>query len=462
MTKVLLIGLDGATFDVVMPMLKDLPNLRRLMEKGSYGTLSSTPLPLTGQAWPSMFTGKNPGKHGIYDFLQAKKTNLSQSQHVRSCSFERKLMTSEDIDAEPLWDILAGYGLKSMIVNVPMTYPAKPINGCMITGVPHPPDTYPKELRSILPAGYKTLSGRRDFGEIVRMGEDVTKVSSELMEEAWDFFMVVISSTDFVGHWFWNEREKVKEVYKRADEMIGRLVKKAGSGTIVLVASDHGMGPLKKYVHINNWLVQKGYLVFKGGMRTSLKRGLFKAGFTLENARKAAFMLRTSGTGSSRLFRLIDRVFLSFSDIDWKKTRAYSSMNNSPIFLTDPSVKRELMGRLGELTYNGEKLVNSIQVKEDAYWGPHADEAPDIIFHCHNWEYSTKTYSEFASNRLLSDPEGGFQGDHRPEGIFIVPGKSRTKKASIYDIAPTVLSLFGLPVPEGMDGRPLVKGAKPR
>lgn len=445
MTKVLLIGLDGATFNVIQPILKELPNIRKLMESGSYGLLESTPLPLTGQAWPSMFTGKNPGKHGVYDFVQGT---------------ERRLMTSKDIDAEPIWDILAEYGLRGMIINVPMTYPARPINGCMVTGVPHPPDVYPKELRSMLPEGYKTLSDRRNLKEIINMGENVTELSLKLMEKEWDFFMVVISSTDFVGHWFWNEQDRVREVYKKTDKMVGRLIKKAGIGTKVMIASDHGMGQLKKYVYINNWLANEGYLVFKSNPLTLLKRSLFRLGFTLENARKLASVFSKSVSADSKALRLADELFLSFSDVDWKKTRAYSNMNNSPIFLRDKSVERDITNGLKKLEFNGEKIVDKVVKKDQVYWGPHVDEAPDIIFHCRNWEYSTKTYSEFASNKLLSNPEGGFQGDHRPNGIFIVPGKNGPKTASIYDIAPTVLSLFGIPVPKGMDGKTLVKVSK--
>jgi len=450
MGKVLLIGLDGATFDVIRPMIDELPNIKKLMKSGLYGKLRSTPLPLTACAWVSMFTGKNPGKHGVFDFIQG---------------VERKLVTSLDIDSETIWDILNKYDKKSVLINVPMTFPAKKINGYMITGMPYPVDTYPKSIKSILPKDYKTLPEKRNFSEIQNMGKNVFLVAKNLIKKDWDFFMVVFSSTDFVCHWFWNEKEKVKAIYKDVDRMIGELIKEAGKETSVIIASDHGMGSLKKYVYINNWLAEMGYLKFKKNMTTQIKLLLHKLGFTMENLKrinsKLGIFKESTAIENKFITKILDKFLLSFSDIDWKKTSAYSNTNYSPIFVTKQDVKEKIIRELKKLKDGNVKIVDCVFEKKDVYKGKHTKDAPDIIFYTKNFEYSTKTYSEFASNKLFSRPDSGFQGDHRLDGMYIIKSNLCTecgeKNAIIYDIAPTVLSILGIHIPKDMDGKSLVK-----
>jgi len=443
MKRVLLIGLDGADFDIINKMKDKLPNIRKIMKNGSFGRLRSTPLPLTGPAWVSMITGKNPGKHGIYDFMQG---------------LDRRLMDSNDIDSETVFDILGRNGKRVVAINVPMTYPAKEINGYMITGLPYPVDTYPREIRSLLPKYYRTLPNERTINEIIRMARDNIDVTKMFIKKDWDFFMVVFGATDFVGHWFWGERKKIESVYKKADEMVGELLKYADKDTAVIIVSDHGMGKLKKYICLNTWLLKNNYLVLKNTPKTKIKYFLHRLGLTLENIKRfgAKIGVLKEGVLPGGKISFILKIFLGFSDVDFQKTRAYANNNYSPIFVRDERTKKELIKKLKDIKDSGKKVIKHVFTKEDVYKGIHMDEAPDIMFYSSDLEYSTKTYSEFASNKIFFSPDVGIRGDHRIYGILIMNKKSKIKRPCIYDIAPTVLRLLGVNAPDDMDGKSLV------
>ncbi len=128
--KILVIGLDSATFDVIQPLINQskLPNLQKLMANGIWGELQSTYPPITPAAWTTFMTGKNPGKHGIFHFVKRKPN----SYDVRFC-------TAKDIHEQTLLDLFAQHGWKVGSVNMPMTYPPLETNGYVVAGVPVPP-----------------------------------------------------------------------------------------------------------------------------------------------------------------------------------------------------------------------------------------------------------------------------------------------------------------------------------
>ena len=127
--QVLIIGLDGATFTVIDPLLNEgaLPGLARLIGSGVRAELLSTIPSATIPAWPSFMTGKNPGKHGVFDFFS------------RIPGGKIRLTRSEDIRTRTLWQILSDHGLRSIVLNIPNTYPPQPIDGIVISGMLTPP-----------------------------------------------------------------------------------------------------------------------------------------------------------------------------------------------------------------------------------------------------------------------------------------------------------------------------------
>ena len=128
--KLLVIGIDGGTFDIILPMIHAgrLPNLGRLLSNGAYGTLLSTIPPVTAPAWSSFVMGSNPGQHGVFYFFRKE----GKSDGAKS---ERVLMNLRNIEGIPFWRVLNRYGNKAGLINIPLTYPPDNVDGFMISGM---------------------------------------------------------------------------------------------------------------------------------------------------------------------------------------------------------------------------------------------------------------------------------------------------------------------------------------
>ena len=195
--RVFAVGLDGATLDLIRPWVEEgkLPTFARIMREGSYGPLRSTIPPVTGPAWVSFMTGKNPGKHGIGDFLQRI-----------AGEYRRTPVDSRSIKAEPFWATAGRRGKKVGILNVPVTYPPYEVNGFLVSGLLTPRSkegfSYPEGLARELDqavGGYRVnldqfyVKGRADrFLDDVRALVDTrTRAAQYLMSKyEWDFMMV--------------------------------------------------------------------------------------------------------------------------------------------------------------------------------------------------------------------------------------------------------------------------------
>jgi predicted AlkP superfamily phosphohydrolase/phosphomutase len=127
--KLVLIGLDGGTFRVLRQLVDAgvMPNLARFLGEGASGTLLSTHPPVTCPAWPTMFTGVNPGKHSIFSFTcrNADRTK----PHTASLL---------EVQSPTLWELIGSAGYRAGVMNVPITFPAQPLNGFMVSGFPAP------------------------------------------------------------------------------------------------------------------------------------------------------------------------------------------------------------------------------------------------------------------------------------------------------------------------------------
>lgn len=252
MSKVLVVGLDGATWDIIRPLVAEgrLPTIARLLDKGASGTLYSTTPPVTPAAWTTFFTGKNPGKHGIYDF-----------QRLNHETYELTSVRTEQHREQTLWELLGEAGFRSIILDVPFTYPPRPFNGIMITGygtprvsnttfthpvdlTEHLPPRLHSEIRVALPS-YRFDRSRpfiQEWQEIMRGRQKLLRYMID--EEEWDLFMVVFSITDNMAHVFWTyidpahpnyfrpEAEEYREAflgaYEQGDRILGELMERAG------------------------------------------------------------------------------------------------------------------------------------------------------------------------------------------------------------------------------------------
>lgn len=265
--RVFVIGLDGATFDLLDPWVKEgrLPNLRRLLEGSSYGQLESTVPFHSPAAWSSFMTGVNPGKHGVLDFY-----------HFNPNSFEKVLVNSNHIGSKRFWDLAGEREKKSIILYVPVTYPPQKVGGVMMSGIPTPsqgefiyPGEIKKELEEKLGRWWVEVDGDTflDFHEepflrgIYQTLDTRFKVTNYLMAKEWDLFVLVIMETDWMQHHLWQERDRcLLPFYMKIDGMIAHFLESLREEDVVLILSDHGFGPIRKTFYLNSWLRERGFL----------------------------------------------------------------------------------------------------------------------------------------------------------------------------------------------------------
>ncbi len=501
MLKTFIIGLDGATFDLLTPWIKQgqMPTLAKLMRDGISGELQTVFPPLTPAAWSSFLTGKNPGKHGVYDFFYREEKRYTGAPHNRT--------TRRSPD---FWEILNDYGLKVGLINVPMTYPPTKIDGYMLTGLMTPRTAsaddvnyvYPESLKSEIKSAVGTymihpkVSYRKGKAKMVydALIDDLCckcrTVHYLIEKHPTDVTMCVINGTDKILHdlyhlidpsHFRHDRDEAErdahlivDYYRCVDRELGILIGRfCNDDTLILIISDHGNGPLYKWMHVNNWLMAEGYLTLKKDIVTRVKYTLFRMGYTPANVYKILLQMGFSKAKISvgARDRLISRFFLSWDDIDWKKTRAYSRGHTGQIFINRvgrepngivsdeeyPSLKKEIEGKLRAFYDNdGTRLVDRILQKDEVYNGPYTEKAADILFMPYRMECQALGVSGFISNRII-EPSFGNTADHRMNGIFIMKGKhirkgEKIKGARIVDIIPNLLFYHSLPIDEDMDG----------
>lgn len=506
--KLLFIGLDGTTFDLLDPLMREIgmPNLEGIIKRGARAALETTVPPITPTAWVSMVTGKNPGKHGILEFLLRREGSMHDLPINQSLR-----------DSAAIWDLLSQKGKKVIVTNMPVTYPPTPVNGIMISDFLTPRGkrdfAYPEDIlrdieskfgpyRLYITEVYAPGNIDKMLDQLFDELEYKTKVTEYLLKNyPWDFCANHIWSTDRCQHELWhiwdeshpmsNRREidkhkdRVMKFWRTVDEAVGRMAGCIDDNTLLMMGSDHGFGPIHKFLCFNVWLLQEGLLVLKKSAMTQFKSLLFKLGFTPELGYRismkvglAKIRLAAGVTNRSQLFKLINGLMLSLQDVDWTRTVAYSKGNYGQIFInlkgrephgcvtpgaeyerTCSRITEKLKGLVDPA--NGEKLIGQIWRREDLYTGKHVESAPDISFLPADMRNKPMGTLDLSSNRFITDVYGN-SGDHRMNGLYIAAGPNikpgtRLSKARIIDVAPSMLYLMGYEVPDDMDGEVLTE-----
>ncbi len=498
--KVLVIGLDGATFDLIRPWAAEgkLPTFARLMDKGTWGDLASTVPPVTSPAWPTFSTGKNPGKHGVFDYIRPRQGQFD-------------LVNASAIDSPMLWEVLSGKGKRVGVMNVPVTYPPRPVNGFLIAGLLSPSRanfTYPYNFLSryeaelgpyrVMPkVQYKDGIEDEFIADLQDHVEQRERYALALMQnEPWDFLMVHFLTLDVAQHALWHFMDPthprhdparasrygdaILRLYQRVDAAVAEITAHLDDDTTLFLMSDHGFGPLHRVVNLNNLFLETGLLRLKRHPLTRLKFTLARLGVTPATAYEwlAHLGLQSITFKVSKRFRnrMVGK-FLSFDDVDWSRTVAFSLGHVGQVYLNvkgrQPQgivppeeyerVRQRVVETLKELVDpdTGRKLVDRVIFREEACHGPHCDEGPDL--HLVMDGYRVIAFPLFATNtRIVTEQIRGDSGCHRANGIFVVHGPhiragQQIEGANIVDLAPTILHTFKLPVPRDMDGRVLVE-----
>ena len=492
--RVIIIGLDGGTLNLMKPWMNEgkLPNFAKIKKKGICGKLRSTTPCYSAPAWVSISTGVQPGKHGIYDFFPTD-------------SLKKKIINSRYRKTPAIWNVLTEEGKKAIIVNVPGTYPPEKINGVMITGLLTPSEeseyTYPKEIKKDLTKDKlgkyeleqvvvddlpKSLTAKHAPEKLAQQVNMITKshatVTLNLMEKYdWDLAMVVIRGTDDAQHLLWDRQDLILSCYKKADEYLGKFMKKYPDALFIIV-SDHGFGKPKKYVYLNNALYNEGYLkttsdpaygfnAFLAAMFETFSRSIFHL-LPMKSLVRSSFgrkMLDSSGIKGN---------------IDFSKTKAfYHSVCSRGIRINLKGkykegiidekeyikLRSELIGFLNNLKdpETGKNVVETIYTSEEIYGKNAVNDPLDLIFDLKEGYGAQELIQPVGGMRaylnwneklsVVSTP--GFYdwvGDHSQYGILFMYGKNIKKgkklNASVVDIVPTVLSALNLSIPNFIDG----------
>jgi predicted AlkP superfamily phosphohydrolase/phosphomutase len=508
--RVFVIGLDGATFDILEPWMDagDLPTLHHLVNSGVSGELESTYPPLTGPAWGSFMTGKTPVNHGVLEFFRRAPQSYQQVLHSR-----------KDLDGRSIWRVLSDAGTRVGVVGVPLTYPPEEVNGFLVTGLltPRRSDvtfTHPPELGAELDSavgGYLLQHEEKYLqDDPLRLIREEESILDSLIDAAlylidskpWDFFMLHVLGSDVMQHAFWHFMDPdhpeydprlgeqygnpILEFWKRVDRRLAEVLDKLPQETHVMVMSDHGFGRVVKYINFNVWLLQSGFIQLKKDARSRLRYLAFRLGYNYATAFKIGFrtglLRQIIRMGRGKQENLQRQMFLSLDDVDWPQSQVYSVGNFGQMYVNLKG--REPLGRVSpgreyeqvlqrletELRAmrdpdSGQAVIGDIWRGTDLFQGEYAHRAPDLFFFTRDMEYKAMGLTDFGSNRVFDDLYGT-HAHHRMNGVFVLKGPGvrqgeRIEGARLVDLAPTIYALMGVPVPQDLDGRTLQQAFVP-
>lgn len=492
--KIIVIGLDGAEWHIINKLIDDgrLPTFRKLKNRGTFGNLKSTLPTSSPPAWTSFITGKNPGKHGIFDFVKFDK-----SKNIMRVS------NSNDRKSNCIWNYLGDK--KSIVINVPMTFPPDEINGIMISGMPNPeknPDyCYPKDLYFELKKRFKNDieiqpeihypegKGKSFVDDQYRCWRNNEKIFWYLKNnKEWDLLICVFHVLDELSHELWrfideehpnheadNIGEHIYKMYEKADKFLSSLLKDIDENTNLFIVSDHGFGPVYNTVYLNNWLIKKGWLKLKKSFTTKIKSTLHSQGLNVYNILKIANKIGINplnkaykGTFRAKSKSLLEffyeKLFLSFKNVDWENSVAFSMGEFGQIYIKKDNVNdyksflKKLKQEIKKIKHpiTQKKIFNRVYSKWELYKGDCVEEAPDIIFFDEPMHYLPVKMFEFGSDKLLTPQVFGRSGGHKINGIFFAYGKDIENKSdlklNIVDIVPTIIYLLGGKIPFSVDG----------
>lgn len=499
--RALLLGLDGATFDLLDAYARQglLPGYSRWLEQGAAGVLTSTNPPTTPPAWSSCVTGMNPGRHGVFDFRESFHSDPS-----------RPLITGSSIRARKIWDILGERTRRSCITNFPVGFPPEPTLGVFVCGMMTPDSSSdyaspPGELARLLEAvpGYvpnvdiPAYDADQLDNALVFLDDLERSLEARIAafwhyfeREDWDFYFPTFVFHDRLGHLFWKFmtgedgfdqhphfavlRPRIERLYRMFDDLLVRLLDERPADLTLLMCSDHGFGGTRTHFEVNAWLEHLGLLVLKP--RSRLRSRAFYAAMEFGESEPVRGLL-PEGL-QSRVRRKIRSGRSSFKEglldsIDWTKTRAFfpgvplqgivlprASRATPAGFTTEEGrvvLRDELRAQLESLPGpDGSPVIDRVWNREELYRGPYTDLAPDLIFVAQN--YSCLGRPVLGARSWFRDSQSGANGFHRMGGVILALGEGvragvRIADSSIEGITPTVLHAMGEAVPDDLDGK---------
>ena len=496
--RVLIIGLDGATWDVLTPLVEQgrMPRLRTLIQGGTSGVLRSTVPPITPAAWTTFMTGKSPGIHGIIDFERYDVRTHQLSFNTTNCL----------ADIRTIWEILGDKGLRVGAVNVPMTFPPTPVNGFMISGFETPGTTadftYPAELKADILArwpdySFKNRWRRSTLGGDRLVAKNIAAISHSFHQGAevarhcgerygWDALMIVYKLVDNLQHKTWKyldprtrhhwpgRTEMTERCFAELDIALGKLMEFASENQAdIFIMSDHGHGSLDGRSQPNRLLLDWGYLKLREGGAQSRTRArhILRRWFTKGGKPKLA-------AGNADLAHDLA--------VDFSRTRAcvmHAGMNGFLYLnlrgrqrtgIVEPARYEALRDELRERFLSATcaspagrtiNIYKQVHKPEEVYGCSRADREwlPDLLLvPCDGLSVVRKIRGRRPVTWISPRRR---EGTHREDGVFLAYGagiaQGKRVSADIADSTPTILAMLGLRIPDDMEGKVIAEAFDP-
>ena len=475
--RLIVLGWDSATFDVIDPLIADgkLPALASLVDRGHRAQLMSTWPPMTDCAWTSAFTGRNPGAHGIFG-----------SWYRAPGAYECRYFSSRDRRVPAVWDLESG--LRWLVWNVPMTFPPTPIDGVMVAGYGAPPGA-----RFCEPASFQdNLAVQWALDDLLDAAphRSLDAFHTDLIQGAiaqaealpWairnsgaDCAVAVWPHIDRAQHFFWRFRGTshrlagaVDSVYQALDRATAAVIEEFPSAD-VLVVSDHGAGDLKGDVNVGAWLAAEGHAAYGSPRRPGLSGLAWSMPAPVRTfGRRLAPGLARKAMGAFLVKQL--------GPFDWPRTRAFVGVHNDlwlnlagrepegMVPVADaPALLGEISAGLLEIRdpATGDSVFAATHRRDEIYSGAATAMAPDLMLDPWSAGYRVAVKREPSAEVIvepapLAGVDVAWSSDHRPEGIFVAAGPriapGTSDPLSLYDVTPAMLALLERDVPEGLDG----------
>jgi len=473
MSKTLVIGIDGGGWDLITPWIQEgaLPNIADIMQDGCYGKLQSTSPATTCPAWRCYSTGKNPGKLGVYWWVNVDWENQ-----------ELPLHNSQSFKSYDMWEYMNRAGIKTGIINMPTTYPPKPVDGFMICSWWSPPGsqyTYPYELKDELKKKYnyrirppyfnpkKKEESAKQIYDLFNLRFQVLK--DKLHEGEVDFIHLTLFYINTLHHYFWDD-EVTKQGWQIIDSHLGELLKDRSINLFII--SDHGSIKIDAAFHINTWLQSQGYLSIQRNSsellsqcrinKENLKLYIDRLGLGNIARRLIPPTLRKKIPYQGNLIATKDLDAV----IDWEKTTVLA-LGQGPVYINQKKTgtdydkfREELRQKLLAVTHpvTGEQIFREVLKKEEVYWGDEIKEAPDLFLKAQHHYYLAGSLAP----KIFDDELRNWKAENKDTGLLFAIGPDIAdgrpiEHARIIDIAPTILHLMDIPIPDDMDGDVLLE-----
>jgi predicted AlkP superfamily phosphohydrolase/phosphomutase len=481
MSRILLIGWDGADWRILDPMLESglLPNLQALLDRGARGTLKSTTPNHSWAAWPSFLTGVEPSNHGVYDIFEKE---LGERRNLP--------VTYRSIKEKTLLGDLAAANVPTIMTNLPLTFPAPKVDGGIVAGGVLPkrrPFTHPEGLEQDMEKagvpwpinGMSWTTYRHRPGPFLEEARQLTEARTKsnlwLLDNVdWQLASLIYVATDRVQHCLDKYvapdhpdfaklskeplAEDIRGIYRLLDDGLGRILERVSADDLVLFISDHGFQSCTRALHMDHLLGKLGFLKFAASNKVF---GPMQWGPMRTAARKVYDTLGLHG-----------KVSLPQS-VNWQKTVAYTSVRSTGEGVSINRAGREPDGIVPENEYEqvrekvmdalesfvdpktGKKPIARVLRKEDVFQGRFAETAPDILLE------PSPLYSLTHARSPIEDADW-LSGDHRMDGVIAAAGPNVasdafTQPAFLVDMAPTILASLGVPASVKHDGQVLSK-----